>query len=145
MSSFPRVVVDLDCLTDNATKVHSLCQEHGLGVVAVTKGVTSDAEIVQAFMRGGIHSIGDSRVHDFLSRWPHVVDRGVRRCAVVAPGGVLFPPVVGEERGFYEDISRAGNFIGRCALHVHRNIRAQPQGGRRDEGMELENDSGTAG
>ena len=67
MSSFPRVVVDLDCLTDNATKVHSLCQEHGLGVVAVTKGVTSDAEIVQAFMRGGIHSIGDSRVHDFLS------------------------------------------------------------------------------
>jgi len=67
VSSFPRVVVDLDCLTDNATKVHSLCQEHGLGVVAVTKGVTSDAEIVQAFMRGGIHSIGDSRVHDFLS------------------------------------------------------------------------------
>ena len=67
MSSFPRVVVDLDCLTDNATKVRSLCQEHGIGVVAVTKGVTSDAEIVQAFMRGGIHSIGDSRVHDFLS------------------------------------------------------------------------------
>jgi len=67
VSSFPRVVVDLDCLTDNATKVHSLSQEHGLGVVAVTKGVTSDAEIVQAFMRGGIHSIGDSRVHDFLS------------------------------------------------------------------------------
>jgi len=67
VSSFPRVVVDLDCLTDNATKVRSLCQEHGLGVVAVTKGVTSDAEIVQAFMRGGIHSIGDSRVHNFLS------------------------------------------------------------------------------
>jgi len=67
VSSFPRVVVDLDCLTDNATKVRSLCQEHGLGVMAVTKGVTSDAEIVQAFMRGGIHSIGDSRAHDFLS------------------------------------------------------------------------------
>ncbi|MEN6388096.1 MAG: alanine racemase [Candidatus Cryosericum sp.] len=67
MNSFPRVVVDLDCLTDNAVKVRSLCQEHRLSVVAVTKGVTSDAEIVQAFMRGGIHSIGDSRVHDFLS------------------------------------------------------------------------------
>jgi len=67
VSNFPRVVVDLDCLTDNATRVRLLCQEHGLGVVAVTKGVTSDAEIVQAFMRGGIHSIGDSRVHDFLS------------------------------------------------------------------------------
>jgi len=67
VSSFPRVVVDLDCLTDNAAKVRSLCQEHRLGIVAVTKGVTSDAEIVQAFMRGGIHSIGDSRVHDFLS------------------------------------------------------------------------------
>jgi predicted amino acid racemase len=67
VSSFPRVVVDLDCLTDNATKVRSVCKEHGLGVVAVTKGVTSDAKIVQAFMRGGIHSIGDSRVHDFLS------------------------------------------------------------------------------
>ena len=67
VSSFPRVVVDLDCLTDNATKVRSLCQEYGLGVVAVTKGVTSDAKIVQAFVRGGIHSIGDSRVHNFLS------------------------------------------------------------------------------
>lgn len=67
MNSFPRVVVNLDCLTSNAAKVRLLCQEHGLNVVAVTKGVTSDAEIVQAFMRGGIHSIGDSRVHDFLS------------------------------------------------------------------------------
>jgi len=67
VNSFPCVVVDLDCLTDNAVKVRSLCQEHGLSVVAVTKAVTSDAEIVQAFMRGGIHGIGDSRVHDFLS------------------------------------------------------------------------------
>lgn len=67
MNSFPRVVVDLDCLTSNAIKVRSLCRDHSLGIVAVTKGVTSDAEIVQAFMRGGIHSIGDSRVHDFLS------------------------------------------------------------------------------
>jgi predicted amino acid racemase len=123
VSSFPRVVVDLDCLTDNASKVRSLCQEHRLGIVAVTKGVTSDAEIVQAFMRGGIHSIGDSRVHDFLSRRPHVVDRGVRRRAVVAPGGVLLPPVVGEERGFYEDISRAGNFAGRFALRLHWGMR----------------------
>lgn len=67
VNSFPRVIVHLDRLTENAAHVQALCQKHRLAVTAVTKGVTSDTRIVQAFMRGGITSIGDSRIHDFLS------------------------------------------------------------------------------
>lgn len=66
MESFPRVIVHLDHLAANAARVSRLCEDHHLAVMAVTKGVTSDAAIVQAFIRGGISSIGDSRIHDFL-------------------------------------------------------------------------------
>lgn len=60
--SEPYLIIDLDKIEHNARAVVTLCAEHGIEVTGVTKGVSGCPEIADAMLRGGVISIGDSRM-----------------------------------------------------------------------------------
>jgi predicted amino acid racemase len=58
----PYLTVDLDKVEHNARTIVDLCARHGIAVTGVTKGACGDPEVAAAMLRGGVSSIGDSRV-----------------------------------------------------------------------------------
>lgn len=58
----PYLTVDLDKVEHNARTIVGLCARHGIAVTGVTKGTCGDPEVAAAMLRGGVASIGDSRV-----------------------------------------------------------------------------------
>jgi predicted amino acid racemase len=62
--SGPYLTIDLDKIEQNARAVVSLCAEHGIAVTGVTKGVSGCPEIATVMLRGGVISIGDSRMEN---------------------------------------------------------------------------------
>jgi predicted amino acid racemase len=56
------VEIDLDKIEHNARTVAGLCAEHGIGVTGVTKGTCGHPEVARAMLRGGVGSIGESRL-----------------------------------------------------------------------------------
>jgi predicted amino acid racemase len=58
----PYLTVDLDKVEHNARTIVDLCARHGITVTGVTKGTCGDPEVAAAMLRGGVASIGDSRV-----------------------------------------------------------------------------------
>jgi predicted amino acid racemase len=58
----PYLTIDLDKIEHNARAVVTLCAEHGIEVTGVTKGVSGCPEIADAMLKGGVISIGDSRM-----------------------------------------------------------------------------------
>lgn len=62
----PYVTIDLDKIEHNARTIVSLCGAHGIDVTGVTKGVCGHPKVAKAMHRGGISSIGDSRMKNLL-------------------------------------------------------------------------------
>lgn len=62
--SEPYLTIDLDKIEHNARAVVTLCAEHGIAVTGVTKGVSGCPEIATTMLRGGVISIGDSRMEN---------------------------------------------------------------------------------
>jgi predicted amino acid racemase len=60
----PYVSVDLDKLEHNARAVVRLCAEHGIAVTGVTKCTCGLPEVAAAMLRGGVESIGESRMQN---------------------------------------------------------------------------------
>lgn len=60
----PHVGIDLAKVERNARTVTRLCAEHGIAVTGVTKGTCGAPEVARAMLRGGVGSIGDSRVEN---------------------------------------------------------------------------------
>jgi predicted amino acid racemase len=60
----PYVTIDLDKIEHNARTIVGLCQAHGIEVTGVTKGVCGHPEVAKAMLRGGVSSIGDSRLRN---------------------------------------------------------------------------------
>ena len=58
----PTLLIDLAKIEHNARRVVALCAEHGIEVTGVTKGVCGMPEVARAMLRGGVRSIGDSRL-----------------------------------------------------------------------------------
>ncbi len=58
----PYLTIDLDVIASNARAVVDLCNEHGITVAGVTKGVCGDPAIARAMLRGGVAAIADSRL-----------------------------------------------------------------------------------
>ena len=88
---YPKLVVDTKKVEQNTRVITRLCAQHGIRVCGVTKGVCGDPHIAKAFVAGGVHCIGDSRLDDLaklqgaplpklLIRMPHPseADRVVR-------------------------------------------------------------------
>jgi predicted amino acid racemase len=61
---YPHLSVDLDVIEGNARTIVDLCAEHGIAVSGVTKGVCGNAEIAKAMLRGGVVSLGESRLEN---------------------------------------------------------------------------------
>jgi len=61
---YPCLTIDLDKIEHNARAIVGLCNEHGIAVTGVTKGVCGHPEIAKAMLRGGVASIGDSRLEN---------------------------------------------------------------------------------
>jgi len=58
----PCLCIDLGKIEHNARTIVDLCARHGIEVTGVTKGTCGDPEVARAMLRGGVRSIGESRV-----------------------------------------------------------------------------------
>jgi predicted amino acid racemase len=58
------LTVDLAKVEHNARAVVSVCGEHGIAVTGVTKGACGEPEVARAMLRGGVVSIGESRLEN---------------------------------------------------------------------------------
>lgn len=58
----PYITIDLGKLENNARSIVRLCADHGVGVTGVTKCTGGFPEVAGAMLRGGVSSIGESRL-----------------------------------------------------------------------------------
>jgi predicted amino acid racemase len=58
----PRLKIDLDKITHNARQLRVLYGSKGIRVTAITKCVCGSLDVARALLRGGIQSLGDSRL-----------------------------------------------------------------------------------
>jgi predicted amino acid racemase len=55
-------MIDVDKIEHNARVIVDLCRAHGIEVTGVTKGTCGNPDVARAMLRGGITSIGESRM-----------------------------------------------------------------------------------
>ena len=79
----PWLGVDLDAIERNAPSIVRLCASHGIAVTGVTKGTCGSPEVARAMLRGGVVSIGESRIENV---------RRLRAAGVTAPIMLLRVP-----------------------------------------------------
>lgn len=60
--AFPHLTIDADKIEHNARVIVDLCRAHEIAVTGVTKGVCGNPGIARAMLRGGVVSIGESRM-----------------------------------------------------------------------------------
>lgn len=58
------LTIDLAKVEHNARAVVNLCAAHGISVTGVTKGVGGEPEVARAMVRGGVASLGESRLEN---------------------------------------------------------------------------------
>jgi len=67
---YPKVVLDLSKIEENARRVSERCLNKGITVVGVTKVTTGDPKIATSMLQGGIEILGDSRVRNLARLEP---------------------------------------------------------------------------
>ncbi len=60
----PRVNIKLKNIEENANNILEKCKESDIKLTGVVKGSAGDIKVASAFVRGGIESIGDSRIRN---------------------------------------------------------------------------------
>ncbi len=63
----PRVEINLNQIQENAQIMKEKCRERDIKLSGVVKGAAGDIEVARAFIKGGIESIGDSRLKNIKS------------------------------------------------------------------------------
>lgn len=58
----PYITIDLEKITHNARTITRLCAQYGISVTGVTKGTCGHPQVARAMLRGGVSSIGESRL-----------------------------------------------------------------------------------
>ena len=61
---YPCIEIDLSKITYNSRKIVSYCSEAGIKLTAVTKVFCGKLPVVEAVLKGGVASIGDSRIEN---------------------------------------------------------------------------------
>ncbi|MDR1379761.1 MAG: alanine/ornithine racemase family PLP-dependent enzyme [Synergistaceae bacterium] len=61
---WPRLILRLDCITENASRVVKFCASKGVEVAGVVKGVCADLRVAGAMLEGGCASFADSRLQN---------------------------------------------------------------------------------
>lgn len=62
MNQMPRIEINLDKIKHNAKVLKHLCEQKGIQITGVVKGVCSNLEIVDVFIEAGITNLGVSKV-----------------------------------------------------------------------------------
>ncbi|MGI9592734.1 MAG: alanine/ornithine racemase family PLP-dependent enzyme [Myxococcota bacterium] len=60
----PYLSIDLDKVEHNARAIVEQCREHGISVTGVTKGSCGSPPVARAMLRGGVASLGESRMEN---------------------------------------------------------------------------------
>lgn len=60
----PWISVDLEKVEENARAIVRCCAAHGIAVTGVTKGTCGSPEVARAMLRGGVSSLGESRLEN---------------------------------------------------------------------------------
>ena len=85
----PCLSIDLDKLEHNARTLVGLCRQQGITVTGVTKAVCGYPQVAEAMLRGGVASLGDSRLENI---------HRLRDAGITAPCLLLrLPPLSGVE------------------------------------------------
>lgn len=64
--SFPCIKINLRKISNNARLINDRCALKGISVVAVTKSILADIEIVKILKKSGINIFGDSRLENLV-------------------------------------------------------------------------------
>jgi predicted amino acid racemase len=60
--AYPCLIIDVDKIECNARMIVDQCRVHGIQVTGVTKGTCGHPDVARAMLRGGVSSIGESRL-----------------------------------------------------------------------------------
>jgi len=114
---YPHLSIDLDVIEHNARAIVGQCAEHGIAVSGVTKGVCGNAEIAKAMLRGGVVSLGDSRLENIARLRSGGIDMPITMLRlpplsgvdeVVAAAGASLNSELGVVAGLSEAAQRQG-------------------------------------
>jgi predicted amino acid racemase len=83
----PRLEIDLGKIEYNARTVRKLYGSRDIHITAVTKGVCGVPQVARALQRGGIHSLGDSRIRNI---------RKMRQAGIEAEFVLIRSPMLSE-------------------------------------------------
>ena len=62
----PRVNINLKTIEENARIMFKDCQENDIKLTGVVKGAAGDVRVAESFVKGGVKSIGDSRLQNII-------------------------------------------------------------------------------
>ena len=63
----PAVRINLRNIEENARLIRKRCQARGISVTGVVKGAAGDLKVAETLLRGGITSLGDSRLKNIIA------------------------------------------------------------------------------
>jgi predicted amino acid racemase len=62
--AYPYLTIDLSKIEHNSRTIVELCRSHGIEVTGVTKATCGQPDVAKAMLRGGVSSIGESRMEN---------------------------------------------------------------------------------
>jgi len=115
MTGGPVMRVDLDAIEHNARTICRLCADHGIEVTGVTKVTCGMPSVARALLRGGVTSIGESRLENI---------HRMRADGITAPFWLLRIPPLSE----VEEIVTSVNISLNSEIGVIRALSAAAEG-----------------
>lgn len=67
MKQKTHLIIDLNKIRINASRVVELCDKKGIEVLGVTKGCAAIPEVARAMIEGGVKKLADSRIENIIS------------------------------------------------------------------------------
>ncbi|WP_448376977.1 alanine/ornithine racemase family PLP-dependent enzyme [Fervidobacterium sp.] len=67
VANYPRIIINLKSIEENALNISNLCHSHGIELVGVTKLALGNTSIAKAMKKGGIDKIGESRLKNIIN------------------------------------------------------------------------------
>ena len=83
MISTPRLEIDLKKIQHNTQSLVERLLSKGISVSGVSKVTLGDPEITRALLRGGLKSIGDSRIENIIKMREAEAEAGMGRDLIV--------------------------------------------------------------
>jgi predicted amino acid racemase len=65
---YPRLIGNLNYIEENARLVCRFANDQDLRITGITKACAGDTEVAKAMLRGGVSSLGDSRIENLERR-----------------------------------------------------------------------------